>query len=232
MTSVLPTICVTTSSDPSRQALKTTTGILPFSFSFRLCSTVDYPQIAPKIDVALYYPGDRENGGVFKHANMMACSAMLKAAKTVKNKELAGRLTDTAYWIIDMICPFRTLEAPFTICGNPRWCTQYNNSESGENIGPTLSGTSTWLLLSLFQCFGVEFTAEGLRVEPLLRKDDTALDVKVTIAGTGYNIHISKPEGFCRTLEGVKVTMDGQDMDGTLLPVAKDGKIHEVTVSF
>ena len=201
-------------------------------YGFRLCSTVDYPQIAPKIDVALYYPGDRENGGVFKHANMMACSAMLKAAKTVKDKELAGRLTDTAYWIIDMICPFRTLEAPFTICGNPRWCTQYNNSESGENIGPTLSGTSTWLLLSLFQCFGVEFTAEGLRVEPLLRKDDTELDVKVTIAGTGYNIHISKPEGFYRTMEGVKVTLDGEETAGTLLPVVKDGKVHEVTVSF
>ena len=87
-------------------------------------------------------------------------------------------------------------------------------------------------MLSLFQCFGVEFTAEGLRVEPLLRKDDTELDVKVTIADTGYNIHITKPEGFCRTMEGVKVTLDGQETEGTLLPVVKDGKVHEVTVSF
>ena len=77
-------------------------------YGFRLCSTVDYPRIAPKIDVALYYPGDRENGGVFKHANMMACSAMLGAAKTVKDEALASRLADTAYWIIDKILPFNT----------------------------------------------------------------------------------------------------------------------------
>ena len=89
-------------------------------FGYRLCSTVDYPKIAPKIDVMLYYPGDRENGGVFKHANMMAASAMLKNAKTVSDPALAERLADTAYWIIDRILPFRTLKSPFTVCGNPR----------------------------------------------------------------------------------------------------------------
>ena len=201
-------------------------------YGFRLCSTVDYPRIAPKIDVALYYPGDRENGGVFKHANMMACSAMLGAAKTVKDEALASRLADTAYWIIDKILPFKTLKSPFVTCGNPRWCTQYNNSQTGENIGPTLSGTSTWLLLSLFQCFGVEFTSEGLRVEPILRQSETKLDVKVAISGTTYDIHIKKPEGFIRAQDGIKVKLDGQAQEGTLLPVATDGKVHEVEIEF
>ena len=201
-------------------------------YGFRLCSTVDYPRIAPKIDVALYYPGDRENGGVFKHANMMACSAMLGAAKTVKDEALASRLADTAYWIIDKILPFNTMKSPFVTCGNPRWCTQYNNSQTGENIGPTLSGTSTWLLLSLFQCFGVEFTSEGLRVEPILRQTDRRLDVKVSILGTSYDIHITKPEGFIRAQDGIKVTLDGAAVEGTLLPVLTDGKTHSVEISF
>jgi len=201
-------------------------------YGFRLCSTVDYPRIAPKIDVALYYPGDRENGGVFKHANMMACSAMLGAAKTVKDEALASRLADTAYWIIDKILPYKTLATPFVTCGNPRWCTQYNNSQTGENIGPTLSGTSTWLLLSLFQCFGIEFTSEGLRVEPILRQSDKRLDVKVSVCGTSYDIHITKPEGFIRAQDGIKVKLDGAACEGTLLPVATDGKTHEVEIEF
>ena len=201
-------------------------------YGFRLCSTVDYPRIAPKIDVALYFPGDRENGGVFKHANMMACSAMLGAAKTVKDEALASRLADTAYWIIDKILPYATLKTPFATCGNPRWCTQYNNSQTGENIGPTLSGTSTWLLLSLFQCFGVEFTSDGLRVEPILRQTDRKLDVKVSVCGTTYDIHITKPEGFIRAQDGIKVSLDGAAVDGTLLPVATDGKTHQVEISF
>ncbi len=201
-------------------------------YGFRLCSTVDYSKIAPKIDVALYYPGDRENGGVFKHANMMAAAAMLKASKEVEDKALAERLADTAYWVIDCILPYRTLKSPFTVCGNPRWCTQYNNSDSGENIGPTLSGTSTWLLLCLFSCFGVEFTAENLIVEPLLRKDDTSLKVKVNSGVAEYEIDITKPQGFSRAKDGVKVFCDGKELPDTKVPVFTDGKVHNIEVKF
>jgi len=201
-------------------------------YGFRLCSTVDYPKIAPKIDVLLYYPGDRENGGVFKHANMMAASAMLKAAKTVKSEALAERLTKTAYWVIDRILPFKTLQTPFTTCGNPRWCTQYNNSDSGENIGPTLSGTSTWLLLCLFQCFGVEFTSDYLDCAPLLRPEETALEVTVTTMKCSYDIHVTKPEGFKRTKEGVEISCDGKVLADTKVPVFDDGAVHVVDVKF
>ena len=201
-------------------------------YGYRLCSTVDYPKIAPKIDVMLYYPGDRENGGVFKHANMMAASAMLKNAKTVSDRKLAERLADTAYWIIDRILPYKTLTSPYTVCGNPRWCTQYNNSDSGENIGPTLSGTSTWLLLCLFQCFGVEFTADHLDMRPILRKEDKDLAVEITTKRCTYKIHITKNEGFVRTLEGVDITCDGQKIEGTSVPVFEDGAVHEVEVAF
>lgn len=201
-------------------------------YGFRLCSTVDYSKIAPKIDVALYYPGDRENGGVFKHANMMAAAAMLKASKSVEDEALAERLSDTAYWVIDCILPYRTLKTPFKTCGNPRLCTQYNNCETGENIGPTLSGTSTWLLLCLFTCFGVEFTAENLICEPLLRKEDRNLEVFVNSGKAQYDIRITKPEGFKRTKSGVSVKVDGSSISGTKVPVFEDGKTHIVEVDF
>ena len=201
-------------------------------YGYRLCSTVDYPQIAPKIDVALYYPGDRENGGVFKHANMMAAAAMLKNAKTVEDEALAARLTKTAYWIIDKILPYKTLKTPFSSCGNPRWCTQYNNSDSGENIGPTLSGTSTWLLLCLFSCFGVESRADALICEPLLREEETGLSVNIKAVGCEYGIKIRKPEGFRRTKSGAKIKVDGKEIDSFRVPQFTDGKLHEVEVDF
>lgn len=202
-------------------------------YGFRLCSTVDYAQIAPKIDVALYYPGDRENGGVFKHANMMAAAAMLKAAKEVSDKTLAERLTNEAYWVIDCILPYRTLKSPFTVAGNPRLCTQYNNCETGENIGPTLSGTSTWLLLCLFSCFGIEFTSDNFIAEPLLRPEETNLQVKINNGKAVYNISVSKPVGFRRTKDGAcKVYCDGVLSDDTKVPFFTDGKEHEVKVIF
>ncbi len=201
-------------------------------FGFRLCTGVDYTQIAPKIDVALYYAGDRENGGIFKHANMMAAAAMFKAAKTVSDKALAERLSKTAFWIIDCILPYRTLTSPFTVCGNPRLCTQYNNSDTGENIGPTLSGTSTWLLLCLFTSFGVDFTSDALIVEPILRAEDTAEDLMVSSGKANYHITVKKPEGFVRTKEGVSIKVDGTPIDGVRVPIFTDGNTHEVEVTF
>jgi len=199
-------------------------------FGYRLCTGVDYPQIAPKIDVALYFAGDRENGGIFKHANMMAAAAMLKAAKEVTDIALAERLTETAYWVIDRILPYRTLANPFETCGNPRLCTQYNNSETGENIGPTLSGTSTWLLLCLFMGFGVSFAKDGLTIEPILRTTETSEDVTVNTGKATYHITVEKPEGFCRVNAGTVVTCDGQPVEGVRVPIFEDGKIHEVQV--
>ena len=200
-------------------------------YGFRLCTGVDYPKIAPKIDVALYFAGDRENGGIFKHANMMAAAAMLKAAKTAGSSALAQRLADTAYWVIDCILPYFTLENPYEVCGNPRLCTQYNNSQTGENIGPTLSGTSTWLLLCLFMGFGVEFTSDALIIEPILRSSDTGEDITVNTGKACYHIVVTKPQGFRRTREGVSVICDGQPVPGVRVPVFSDGLMHEVQVN-
>lgn len=199
-------------------------------FGFRVCTGVDYPQIAPKIDVALYYPGDRENGAVFKHANMMAAAAMLKAAGNVAGTELAERLTTTAYWVIDCILPYRTLSSPYETCGNPRFCTQYNNSETGENIGPTLSGTSTWLLLCLFMSLGLSFGSDSIRIDPVLRPEETGCEYTVNSGKASYHVVVEKPARFCRTVEGVIIACDGEEIDGTNIPLFADGKTHEILV--
>lgn len=199
-------------------------------FGFRLCTGVDYPQIAPKIDVALYFAGDRENGAVFKHANMMAAAAMLQAAKTVTSAELAERLTRTAYWVIDCILPYRTLLSPFETCGNPRFCTQYNNSETGENIGPTLSGTSTWLLLCLFAGLGIDFSSEYLRLDPILRPEDNGCEYTVNTGKASYHVIVRKPGGFRRSKEQVTMLCDGVAVTGTKVPIFSDGKTHEVEI--
>lgn len=197
-------------------------------YGYRLCTGVDYPRIAPRIAVALYFPGDRENGGVFKHANTMAATAMLKAAKTVKDAALAKRLTETAYWIIDVILPYKTLSAPFVTCGNPRFCTQYNNYESGENIGPTLSGTSTWLLLAIMEALGIEYRADGLKLLPLLRPEEASLSYTLKTGDTSYAINIKKPAGFVRCTDNYTIKLDGAALESSLIPLLGDGKEHNV----
>ena len=96
-----------------------------------------------------YFLGDRENGGVFKHATMMFVVAILKASKKVKDNKLKQQLLDDAEYMLNIVYPFNVLKDPYKYKGNPRFCTQYVNSITEEHIGPIQSGTSTWLLLAL-----------------------------------------------------------------------------------
>ena len=93
--------------------LKTEAGL-------KLCTLVNYDLLDVATGTALYFPGDRENGGVFKHAAMMATVAFLKAAKSVENEALAKRLADLAFFMINRTLPYVTLDNPFVLKGNPQ----------------------------------------------------------------------------------------------------------------
>lgn len=202
-------------------------------YGLKLVSPVALGRVSSHTASDEYFPGDRENGGVFKHACMMAASAMFKGAKETQNSGLAARLARLGYWLVDKVMPYRTMEDPFGICGNPRFCTQYNNSETGENIGPMLSGTSTWLTLSLMAAWGVEYNEAGLVLDPVLRETDTNLSFTIKHDDTTYNIRILKPEGFCRLRDtAASLTIDGQPMPKGSVPHLDDGGVHEVELRF
>ncbi|MNN03554.1 N,N'-diacetylchitobiose phosphorylase [compost metagenome] len=202
-------------------------------YGLKLVSPVALGRVSSHTASDEYFPGDRENGGVFKHACMMAASAMFKGAKEVQDSALAARLAGLGYWLIDRVMPYRTMEDPFRICGNPRFCTQYNNSETGENIGPMLSGTSTWLTLSLMTAWGLEYKEEGLVLNPVLRETDTNLSFTVNHDGTTYRIRIVKPEGFSRLRDtAASLTLDGQALPNGLVPHQNNGGVHEVELRF
>ncbi len=200
-------------------------------YGFKVVSPSDLGPITNISATDHYFPGDRENGGVFKHACMMATSAMFKAAKRVKDTALAKRLAEEAWWMVDITVPFRTMENPFEICGNPRFCTQYNNSETGENIGPMLSGTSTWLILTLMSAFGVEYTGQGILFEPILRPYEEKLSYTLNTGRARYNVTITKGKGFKRITDASEVYFDGQKLPSNLVPIMTDGEEHTVFIT-
>lgn len=213
--------------------LDTIEAYLKTPFGFKLMSETDLSKVAKKTATGEYFPGDRENGAVFKHATMMATAAMIKGAKTVKDEELARRLLALAYWMVKLVLPYRTLENPFEVCGNPRWCTQYNNSITGENIGPTLSGTSTWMLLTLIEMFGIEYCENELVINPILEEEQRTLSYTVRFFDTYYKVSINKPDGFYRILDHkYQITEDGILIEDNKVPLINDGKVHEICVIF
>ena len=109
-----------------------------------------------------------------------------------------------------------TLENPFVLKGNPRYCTQYNNSQSGENIGPMLSGTASWLALTLFEMLGIEYTKDGISLSPVIFPGKTEMSYKIKTGGATLDVTVRKPLGFARIGGKTLCTLDGAPSSLTL----------------
>ena len=202
-------------------------------FGLKLVSPVDLGKISDNSATNEYFPGDRENGGVFKHACMMAVVAMFKAAKNVSDTDVALRLSRLGYWLIDVVLPYKTMGNPYVICGNPRFCTQYNNSETGENIGPMLSGTSSWLTLAIVTALGIDYNMKGITFNPILREEELSLSYILNLNQTSYNVNITKPYGFYRIIKNkTLIRLDNVILKDNIIPILDDNKEHQVTVVF
>ncbi len=198
-------------------------------FGLKLVSPNDLSRVVPGAASAEYFPGDRENGAVFKHASMMAVSAMLDAAKSVKDRALAAELASEAWRMIDIVYPGRSMTDPFTLAGNPRFCTQYNNSETGENIGPLVSGTATWFILGLLKAYGIELTDSGLAIDPILPPAERSAAVTLRMGKANVRVEYSKPEGFARRADGrFELTLDGKPFDGVAIPLSSLTGEHRI----
>ena len=195
----------------------------------KLCTIVDFDRLGIQTGTALYFPGDRENGGVFKHAAMMATVASLQAARWVKDEELARRLSDLAYFMISRTVPYRTLDDPFVLKGNPRFCTQYNNSETGENIGPMLSGTASWLSLAVYETFGIASERDTIAFAPMLQPGRTSISYTVTLGDTVIDVEVKAQNGAIRPSEKTVWIYDGRE-SGSRIAKPHDGKHHTMKI--
>ncbi len=199
---------------------------------YRLCTSHDLSLAGAKSSSTdHYFVGDRENGGVFKHATMMFARALLYRAKQVQKEELKRKMVNDAYFMLDRVYPYKTLENVSLYKGNPRFCTQYNNSNTKENIGPMLSGTASWLTLTLMEAFGIQIEGEKLSFVPMLDLKTTVLSFELHLLNITYEVTIQKKEGEVCDEKKKKVYLDGKEV---LLPLklSKDKAKHEIRITY
>ncbi|MBN1215280.1 MAG: glycosyl transferase [Candidatus Lokiarchaeota archaeon] len=212
--------------DSVEKYLKTPYGV-------KIISPTALEKLSSSAATSHYFPGDRENGGIFKHACMFFVSALFKASKEVENDKLAKKMTNMAYWMIDLTVPYKTINHPYLLGGNPRLCTQYINSETGENIGPLLSGTATWLYLSLINALGIDFKENNLIIDPILREEEKNIFYTINTGKTLYSIVIEKPIGFYRFKNSnCKIFFDDKDVKKNEFPLLEDHLEHHIKIIF
>ena len=222
-----PILSDTASEEEIGKMLKRVEETLKTDAGLKLCTAVDYEKLGVETGSSYYFPGDRENGGVFKHAAMMAVVASLKAARKVQDPELAERLRSLAFFMINKTLPYKTLEDPFVLKGNPRFCTQYNNSETGENIGPILSGTASWLTLALYEICGFRTEGRMIAFDPIIEKDSFAYTLQLPQCSLQVSIEALNDH---KRNEHSILKLDGTET-GFCLDLPQDGQTHTIEIT-
>lgn len=157
-----------------------------------------------------YFPGDRENGGVFKHAAMMFVESLFVGAKRVSSESLKERMLDDAFFMMRKTYPYEDIEDPYIKKGNPRFCCQYANPFTKEDMGPILSGTATWLLLAIKESMGIPFLSDKKKMLPLLEKEIGELSYIYSTYQAKYSVHLHKEIGKYAT-HVYKFRIDGKE---------------------
>jgi cellobiose phosphorylase len=170
-------------------------------------------------EISSYPPGYKENAGIFCHNN-----PWVMIAETV-----IGR-GDRALALWKKIAPAYREEISEVHRLEPYVYAQMIAGKDavrhGEAKNSWLTGTAAWNFVAISQhILGVKPELEGLRVAPCLGAEVPSFTVVRKCRGAEYRITVSNEA----TGRPARLVVDGQPIDGTLVPYAPAGKVVTIT---
>lgn len=174
-------------------------------------------------EVSSYPPGYKENAGIFCHNN-----PWIIAAETVLGHG------DRAFRLYSKIAPAYREEISDLHKMEPYVYSQMIAGKDAKNFGQAknswLTGTAAWNFYVISNyILGIKPDWQGLRIDPCIPHDWDGYEVSRRFRGATYEIAIRNPRHVCKGVQAV--TVDGQPIDGSLLPVFADGQTHRVEVT-
>lgn len=173
-------------------------------------------------EVSSYPVGYKENAGVFCHNNTWIMIA----------EAIIGR-GDMAFSYYQKTCPAyqeknsetRKME-PYVY---PQMVASDEADRKGEAKNSWLTGTAAWNYVVITQwILGIRPDYDGLIIDPCIPKDWTEYKIKRRYKKSTYCISIKNPYHVCKGIKSIKI--DGEEIQGNVLPVFKDNKEHNVSV--
>jgi cellobiose phosphorylase len=172
--------------------------------------------------ITTYPPGAKENGGIFLHPNPWAIIA----------ETLLGN-GDRAYEYYAQINPIAKNDSidlyecePYVYAQN---ILGDEHPQFGLGRNSWLSGTASWCYQAGTQwILGIRSEYDGLRVDPCIPKNWPGFTVTRQFRGQTYQISVHNPDGVSKGV--AKMTMDGKEVAGNLIPIEMAGKKYKVEV--
>jgi cellobiose phosphorylase len=173
-------------------------------------------------EISSYPPGYKENASVFCHVNpwVMIAETMLGNG-------------DAAFGYYKRINPSAREEISDVHRCEPYVYAQMIAGKDapthGEAKNSWLTGTAAWNLVAITQwILGIRPELDGLRVDPVLPAEWPGFTATRRFRGATYDISVRNPDRVNGRAGCVRV--DGQRIDGTLLPLAPAGTTVRVDV--
>jgi len=181
-------------------------------------------------EISTYPGGYKENAGIFTHNNAWIICAAAYAG--------AG---DQAFKYYSEIAPAFTEETSDIHKTEPYVYGQMiGGKDAGSDIGKPgnhfgqgknswLTGTAAWNMVAISQyILGISADFDGLKIDPSIPAAWDGMTATRQFRGATYDIKVSNPDHINK---GVKsVVVDGNAIEGNVIPAFGDGKTHTVEV--
>ncbi|MTI56996.1 GH36-type glycosyl hydrolase domain-containing protein [Geosporobacter ferrireducens] len=172
--------------------------------------------------ITTYPPGAKENGGIFLHSNpwVMMAETMLGNG-------------DQAFAYYNQINPVLKNDVVESYECEP-YCYPQNilgdeHPQFGLARNSWLSGTASWVYqASVKYILGVRPNYEGLMIDPCIPSQWKGFRMRKHFRNAVFEIDVKNPEGICKGIK--QVLLDGKEIEGQIIPVLEDGKVHNVQV--
>lgn len=174
-------------------------------------------------EISSYPPGYKENAGIFCHNN-----PWISIAETV-----IGR-GDRAFEIYRKTCPSYIENISEIHRTEPYVYSQMIAGADafyhGEAKNSWLTGTAAWTFVNVSQAIlGVQPDYDGLRIDPCVPSEFGDFTLIRKFRGAAYYIDVKKPDGVQKGVR--KISVDGKEIEGNLIPLEEGKTEYHVTVS-
>jgi cellobiose phosphorylase len=172
--------------------------------------------------ITLYPAGLKENGAIFCHPNPWAVIAETMLGRGDRAFEYYKAILPAAK---NEISDIRKTE-PYVYC---QMIAGKEHTEFGEGKNSWLTGTAAWNLFAVTAyILGVRAEYDGLQIDPAIPASWDGFEVNRRFRNTAYRIQVKNPNHVSKGVK--KITVDGAEIQGNVLPYRNDNKEHLVEV--
>jgi cellobiose phosphorylase len=164
-------------------------------------------------EISSYPPGYKENAGIFCHANPWIMIAETKTGQGDRAHDYYLRINPSAREEISDTHKCEPYVYAQMIAGR-------DAATHGEAKNSWLTGTAAWNYVAITQwILGIRPSFSGLEVSPVIPSTWSSLDAVRQYRGVRYSIHVERKGPGTQ----VRLEMDGQPVEGTVLPLPAAG---------